>query len=339
MATVPAVGLMPIQSPLGFSILVPSGWILKPVPQAPNVLVFSAPGGPTPSIYIVPAFRVSDLRFQAILGRCSAAMQRSPLLAPDAFTGCVQPAVRSPLADSSRGWAPEAAFRAMLVMLGAGQNRFGAPQITPTSPTSARFSVPAASMGRKVQDWGFVSTAYLSNPLLAQPNGQDGVTTLAFVSGCSDSPAEADSFTPACAAALRSFHPTPEWSNRLVQDVYGAYMQEYQILLRVGDVMASHLGVREANIARFGATMQYSTHQTIQAESLRSNENWIATLGNNVNLRDAATGRIYVAPAGQGSYCLNAAGNEVLMGAEVAPGKYAGKNPANACSDMLQPAR
>jgi hypothetical protein len=336
----PAVPLMAIQSPLGFSVDVPAGWVQKPVPQAPNVLVFSPPGAAAHSIYILPALRVSDMRFQAILGRCSQAIRRSPLFAPDAFTGCVQPAVSSQLADSSQGWSPEAAFRAILATLGSGQTRFGTPQITPTSQNSARFSVPAASMGRQLEDWGFVTTTYLPNPLLAQANGRGGVTTLGFVSGCSAPPADVERFSPLCAAALHSFHPSTEWVNRLAQAVYSAYAQESQILLRMGNTMVDHFAERQHSIAQFGSAMQqmqYSTYQAVQAANLRTGENEIATLGNNVILRDPTTGQMYLEPAGRGSYCLNAGGSDVLTGTNMAPGKYI-DSPADQCAQMLEPA-
>jgi hypothetical protein len=278
----PAAGLTPIQSPLGFTISIPTGWVQKPVAQAPNILVFSPPGVNAPSIYILPALRVSDMRFQAILGRCSQAIQRSPLFAPDAFTGCVEPAIRSQLADSSQGWSPAAALRAILNALSSGQTRFGAPQITTISRASARFSVPAASMGRNVQDWGRVSTVYLTNPILSQRNGVSGVTTLAFMSGCSAPPGEVESFGPVCAAALQSFQPRQEWVNRLVEEIYSTYAQEVQTLLRMGSTMVDHFGIREQNIAQFGTKMQqlqYSTYQAIQAVALQTGLNGIWALG------------------------------------------------------------
>jgi hypothetical protein len=279
--TAPAAALTPIQSPLGFTIAVPAGWAQKPVPQAPNVLVFSPPDANTPSIYILPALRVSDMRFQAILNRCSQAIQRSPLFAPDAFIGCIQPAVRSQLADSRQGWSPDAAFRAILNMLGSGQTRFGKPQITTMSQTSARFSVPAASMGREVEDWGLVTTAYLNNPLLAQ-YGASAVTTLAFVTGCSAPPAQMESFAPVCAAALRSFQPSQGWINRLVQEVSSTYAQEYQTLIGMGTTMLDHSATREQSIAQFGSTMQqlqYNTYEAIQANDLQRGLDGIAMLG------------------------------------------------------------
>jgi hypothetical protein len=280
--TAPAVGLTPVQSPLGFAISVPAGWIQKPVPQAPNVLVLSPPDADSPSIYILPALPVSDMRFQAILSRCSQAIQRNPLFGPDAFTGCIQPAMNSQLVDSRQAWSPDAAFGAILNMLGSGQTRFGKPRLTAVSQTSARFSVPAASMGREVEDWGLVSTVYLNNPLLAQPNGASGTTTLAFVYGCSAPPAQAQSFAPVCAAVLRSFQPRQEWVNRLVQEISRSYAQEYQTLIRMGTTMVDHFGRREQGIAQFGANMQqlqYAAYQAIQTVALQAGLNGIAALG------------------------------------------------------------
>lgn len=304
-----AAGLTPIQSPLGFTIAVPAGWVQKPVPQAPNVLVFSPPDSDAPSIYILPALRVSDMRFQTILSRCSQAIQRSPMFGPDAFTGCIEPAIRSQLEDSRQGWSPDAALRAILNKLGSGQTRFGKPQMTTMSQSSARFSVPAASMGRELEDWGLVTTAYLNNPMLAQ----SGVTTLAFVSGCSAPPAQAASFAPICAGALRSFQPSQEWVNRLVQEVMSTYTQEYQTLLQMGSTMVNGFATREQSIAQFGSTMQqlqYSTYQAIQANALQSGLNGIAALGGPNEL--------------------------VVRCSTVAPGVYTG-NPGDPCPDVLAP--
>lgn len=336
---VAAVALTPAQAPQGdYSIAVPDGWAFNPIPRS-GALTITPPGQADPSIYLLPALRVSDARYQVILGRCNQQFAQNPLAAPDLLAGCIVSAVQSQLADSSHSWAPQDALPVILQLASGGSASFGPSQLMPISSTEATFAVPATRNGQPFTAWGYLGMAYLPNPLLAGPSGAPGVSSLAFVGGCEAPADQVDRFRPLCAAVLRSFQPSDQWAANLARQVMQSYQQEFQALLQMGGSIAQNAAPRGDLIAQFGASLQQlqtQTFQQIQAANLRMGQDWIANLGQNTYVRDPNTGKRCLVPAGYDSYCLNAAGDQVLVGSGLVAGRYV-DNPGNPCQTLLHP--
>lgn len=304
-----------------YAIAVPDGWHLNPV-AGTGAIVIAPPGQQEPVIYIIPAVRVSDARYQAILSACNQRFAHNRLGAPDAITGCIEPAVRSQLADSRQPWSPQAAFPVILRLMSGAGAAFGPPRLTALSTAGARYIVAGTKNGRSFTDWGYLGMAYLPNPLLAGPSGAPGVTSLAFLSGCEAPTSQVASFRLVCDSVLRSFQPGQQWESNLAQQTMQGYRQEYETLLQIGESVVQGFGIRSAMISQFGATMQQmqvQTFQNIQAANLHTGQNWIAAFGPNVYAQDPTTG------------------NQVLLGgSELVPGRYVG-SPSNTCATLLRP--
>jgi hypothetical protein len=337
---VPAVALRTVQSSQGdYAIAVPDGWTLNAAPGT-GLITITPPGRQEPAIYIIPALRVSDVRYQAILNRCNQQFIQNPLGSPDVITTCIEPAVRAQLADSSHPWSPQAAFPVILALAAGTGTTYGSPTLETLSSTAVRYTVSLTKNGQTLQDWGSLTMAYLPNPLLASSAGQPGVTSLAFLSGCEAPSSQAESFRHACDGVLRSFQPSQQWASNLAQQVMQSYVQESQILLQIGQSVVEGFGVRSAMIQQFGASirqMQFQAFQTIQAANLRMAQDWIATLANETYVQDPGTGISYLVPAGYDRYCLNDAHNEIFLGGpDLVPGRSVG-SPSNICGTLLRP--
>jgi hypothetical protein len=333
----PAIALTPAYSPRGdFSILVPSGWNMTQVPGAPLATIISPPGQKAPAMYLL-LLAASDIRYQGMLNSCTQRYARNPLFAPDMISGCVAPAVRAQLADSSYQWNCTQALQTILQTFSSPSARF---QITSTKDISAgqlEYRLTSAENSQPLQHWGEVSMSYLPNPLLSQA-GRPGVTSLALVTGCRVPPRQEDQLRETCASVLQSFRPAPNWGQSVAQQFMQSYQQEAQALLRIGNSVVANMGVTRNMIGNFGASMQQMqtrTYEQIQNANYHTQQNWIAALGENVNMRDATTGKVYTLPDGYKNYCLDVTGSQVLMGQDVAIGKTVGKSAQ--CARILQP--
>jgi hypothetical protein len=318
----------------GFTILVPRGWKMNQVPGAPLAAVISPPGQHAPAVYLA-LFAVSDIRYNAMLNRCTGQFNRNPLLAPNMISGCVAPAVRAQLADSARQWKAEQALGAILQMFSGPADRFQITSSNETSPGQVQYRVASVENGEPLSHWGEVSMSYLANPLLSQA-GQAGVTSLALVTGCRSAPDSESALRATCASVLQSFRPVPNWSQAVAAEFMQSYRQEAQALINMGINVANNMGVTREMIGNFGAAqqqMQLQTFENIQGAQYRSQQNWNAALGGNVNMVNPVTGEVKSLPSGYGSYCDDAAGNTVA-GSDVGPGKSVGHSLP--CATMLQ---
>ncbi len=333
----PAIGLTPTTSPhREFSILVPKGWTMTQVPGAPLATILAPAGQKAPAIYLV-LLAVSDLRYQTMLNRCTQQYARNPLFAPNMISGCIAPSVRAQLGDSSVQWSATQALHAVLQTFSGANARFQITNSKEASPGLLSYQVSSVENEQPLQHWGEVSMSYLPNPLLSQA-GRSGVTSLALVTGCRVSPQQEIQFRTLCASVLRSFRPAPGWPQAVAQQFMQEYQQESQTLLGMGNSMANNMGVTRTMIGNFGATMQQmqtATYEQIQKANYRTQQNWIAALGENVNMIDPITGKVYTLPDGYGNYCLDASGSEVLEGRDVELGRSVGNS--SPCSTMLQP--
>ncbi len=308
----------------GFTILVPRGWAMNQVSGAPLAAVISPPGQHAPAIYLV-LVAVSDIRYNAILNRCTGQFSRNPLLAPDMISNCVVPAVRAQLSDSAHEWKAEQALQAILQIFSGAEARFQITGSRETSPGQVQYRIASVENGKPLVHWGEVSISYLANPLLSQA-GQAGVTSLSLVTGCRSAPDEETSFRATCANVLQSFRPAPGWNQSVAAQFMQGYRQEAQALINMGLNVARNMGVTRDMIGSFGAAqqqMQLQTYENIQNAQYHSQENWIATLGENVNMVNPLTGDVKSLPSGYGNYCDDAAG-DTLAGPNVAPGKSVG---------------
>ena len=318
--------------PGAFRIAVPQGWTVN-TPQGTSAAVITPAGQKQPSIVILPMLPVSDLRFTTAITSCTG-QGFSPF--GDVISQCVIPAIQMQLADSSRPWTPDAALRLLLQALAQGGSPFGTPTITPLSSDTARFEVSTMANGQPLIEVGVIQMLYLQNPLLGQAPGQAGVSSFAFISACSASPQQVEQQQPICASVLRSFTPSEAWLNALAQQALDRYRQEFNLLLQMGQSAVTNSGLRGMMISQWGAamqTMQVQAYQNIQATSYRTGENWIAALGNNVNLQDPNTGQVYAAPGGYRTYCLTASGAVLGSNGSLA----AGDGPVNdQCQTILK---
>jgi hypothetical protein len=332
-----AIPLVPATSARGeFSILIPSDWTITEVPGAPLAAIISSPGQKSTAIYLV-LLATSDIRYQTMLNRCTQQYTRNPLFAPNLISSCVAPAVRAQLADSSYQWNSAQALQAILQMFSGPSATFQATSSKDISAGLLEYCLSSMEDGRPLQHWGDVSMSYLPNPLLSQA-GRTGVTSLALITGCRASPEQQSEFRSMCAAVLRSFRPVPGWGQSVAQQFIQVYQQEAQALLRMGTSVAANMGVTRNMIGNFGASMQRmqtQTYEQIQQANHRTQQNWIATLGENVNMQDPVTGKVYTLPEGFKNYCLDGTGSEVLMGQDVTLGRSVSKS--GQCARMLHP--
>lgn len=323
----PVRAMQIVQPVPGVSLALPPGWVVHPI--GPTAFSASPPGAQEPSIYFLPAVRVSDLRYNAILQQANRAFALNPLGAPSVMNA-VRAAVQAQLADSSYRWSPAQALSALMQAFsppGSGVH-FGAPEIRASArPDTIDYRLRMEKPNGAFADWGSLTMTYLDNPLLAQSFRRPGVTSLAFVSGCEAPAEEAETFEATCAQALASLHMAPQWYPNLAAQVMQAYQQEYNTLLGMGQNAAANAALRNAMISSFGARiqqMQYQTYETMRRANLHNAENWIATLGNQVNMQDPNTGKVYTVPAGASSYCLDDTGQAVLYGRDIARGQWVG---------------
>jgi hypothetical protein len=332
-----AVPFAPTSSSQGdFSILVPSGWTITEVPGSPLATIISSPGQTAPAVYLV-LLAASDIRYQTMLNRCTQQYARNPLFAPDLISSCVAPAVRGQLADSRYQWNATEALQAILQMFSSPSATFQVTSSKDISQGVLEYRLSSMENGQPLQHWGDVSMSYLPNPLLSQA-GRPGVTSLALVTGCRASSEQEIAFRNMCASVLGSFRPAPNWGQNVARQFMQVYQQETRTLLRMGTSVAANIGVTRSMIGNFGASMQQmqtQAYQQIQNVNYRTQQNWTATLGQNVNMRDPVTGKVYTLPEGYKNYCLDGTGSEVLMGEDVTLGRTVGKSTQ--CARMLHP--
>lgn len=329
----PAVALTLTSSPLG-SVAIPEGWTLRTV-QGGMAFLITPRGQRAPVIFILPTLRLSDFRYTSMITRCG--VQFNPL--GDVLTTCVIPSIRTQIADSSHPWSARDALQVLGHILAGPGARFSPTEVVAHSVADATYAIPVhLANGTQIEDWGYVHMIYVQNPLLSQPSGQPGVTSLAFLSGCEALSGQVESFRPLCAGVLQSIRLNQAFASELVQQLAQLYNEEYQILLKMGWARVRSLGIREQMIANFGANMrqmQYQMFQNLQTANLHNGENWIRTFGNEEVRRDLGTGKRYIVDRGYSSYCLDAAGN-LLEGNNLVPGRYFG-NPGYRCETVLQP--
>lgn len=291
--------------------------------------------GAVSGIDILPGIAVSDLRYSAMLQQCTRAAGGNPFTAPNVVSGCVLPAVQAQLADAARPWSTQQALGAIVDALTAGGTPLQITRLTAVTNDAATFQLSGTYAGQTFSDEGFITVDHLTNPLLDQPGGQPGTTSIALVGLCAATPDAASAVDPLCAQVLGSFSPGSTFWDNVAQAAMQRYTQEFQLLLQIGSTSAAGFAQRSQLIARWGASMQQiqtSTFQALQSQRLQAGQQAIATLGGNVLVQDATTGNVYSVPDGYRAYCLNAAGNGVVAGRDVVPG-------VTGCATPLAPVR
>jgi hypothetical protein len=260
---------------------------------------------------------ISDLRYQAAIGRCSQGFRPFG----DLLTECIIPSVRMQLADSSRQWTTQQSVELILQRLQqAGLQAFGQPKIEPASNSKAFYEVPSRSPMGQFETWGSITLYNLPNPAL----GRGMVTTLALIAGCSAPSRQVETFRHVCAGALRSFRATPEWSSRIASAIADGYSQEAQILLRIGQNVVQGFAAREQMINSAGQAMQkmqYDSFEARQAALMNYGQSEIATLAEEDLVRDPNTGGLVPVPLGYSSHCVDSTGSKMLSGNNLAPGR------------------
>jgi hypothetical protein len=302
-----------------FGIALPSGWTATASPGGDS-LTLRPRGERQPTAYMI-VVSVSDLRYQTRIAACGRGYNPYG----NALTQCVIPSVQLQLNDS-REWAVTSAFRLILERLEQSGRRFTAPMLTPSGPTRAFFQVASTGPAGPAENWGVVSMSYLGNPML----GPDDVTSLVLIKGCSAPPQlTTDQFRRTCAGVLNSLRTSPTWGSRLAAEITDIYLQEADILVRMGRTIERGAAARERMIAGFGQSMQWmqlETFETMRKANYRAGQGWIAAFAGNTLVRDAATGRLYSVPYGYESYGIDDRGPVpvIIYGNDVKPGISAG---------------
>ena len=334
--TVPAVAMKPAQTPQGgFSILEPLGWDLQRQPQSIFAINLKPQANTGESAYVI-LVNVSDLRYLMTLQRCNQQFARSRLFAPDSISGCVVPAVRAQMDDSRRRWAPADALRSTLQVFASAGAQFQLASTTQETNGVIGYRVLIRQGSQQLASNGTVTMAYFSNPLFSTTTAQ-GVTSLALISGCNAPISQEESFRATCSSILQSFRMDRQTMNEITSELLQSYQTEAQILIKMGQSDARGFASRSGAIANWGAQMQQmqnDTYGAIQAANYHNGLNWIATLGDKVNMQDPRTGKVYALPAGYGSYCMDASGNTALMGLDLKPGQSVSKSSAQ-CDTLL----
>jgi hypothetical protein len=333
---VQALPLRPVGSPQGdFSILAPAGWTIQQPPQSLFTVLLKPQSNSSESVYVI-VITVSDLRYLTTLQRCNQQFARNPLFAPDAISGCVVPAVRAQMEDSNHRWSSADALRLTLQLFASAGSPF---QLTNTNQGAdgvLRYRALIRQGSQQVASGGTVAMAYFSNPLFSTATAS-GVTSLALISGCNAPLTQEESFGKTCGAILHSFQMNPQAMNRITAELMQSYQQEAQTLIQMGQTAVKGFANRSAMIANWGAQMQQmqkDAYDAIQAARYHDGQNWIATLGNEVNMQNPETGNVYSLPAGYGSYCLDASGQTALMGPDLKPGESIGHSSPQ-CQTVL----
>lgn len=292
---------------LGYEIALPDGWVVRPI--AGHSACAMPAGRGAPIVCFLLAARVSDLRYNAILEQCNRRFAQNPLLAPNALTGCVAPAVRAQLADSAYRWPVRRAVQAVLEALRQAPGAtIAAPEFGPGPPEEVFYRFSETQRGQAVVDWGHASMAYLENPLLSQPDGAPGVTSLLSAANCAAPPAEEASFAPLCSAILHSFHPEPGLERAILQEVAAGYQQEEQILLQMGRSILKNFQIRTEMINDTMAMvrhMQWETSENFRQSNLRIAKGWINALAGTADFVDPQSGKVYNFQTGWNTYHYN----------------------------------
>lgn len=289
-----ALKLVPLSS-LGYAIALPEGWVVRPI--AGHSACAMPAGRGEPIVCFLLGARVSDLRYNAILEQCNRRFMQNPLFAPDALNGCVAPAIRAQLADSAYRWPATKAVQAVLDALRqAPGTAIAAPEFGPGPPEEVVYRFAETRRGQQLVDWGHASMAYLENPLLSQPDGAPGVTSLLSAGNCAASPAEEASFAPLCSAILHSFSPEPGLERTILQDVAAGYQQEVQILLQMGRTIVNNFQIRTEMINDTMAMvrqMQWETSENFRQNNMRVAKGWINALAGTNDFYDPQSGKVY----------------------------------------------
>ena len=311
-----------VASPGGeFTIAIPSGWTINPS-QDGFTFSITARGQAQPEIYVVAAIPVSDLRANAVIVQCAQNAYADVLT-------CASQELLYQLQDSGHKWSAPDSLQALLQATTAvNGTAYGSPQVTSLPGTAASFQVAArTSQGLSLTSWGVIAMGYLDNPPF------HGYTSLAFLTGCDASPAQATSLQQMCNRAFSSFKPSPTWLSKLANQQVQHYQTELGLIaqqIRNNQQLEQILSSFRSNMQR----MQQEEFKSMQEVNTRVGENWRAALGGQANMQ-TSDGQVYLVDGGYTGYCRTNLGNVMESYSHLGVGQSFADNLSESCADVM----